>query len=111
MKDVQVVIRKAEKAVAEATATAAHKIPFSKKTSKEEEVKAGPPPAKRRQSSVADWREKKPISSTSDSNCDKPAVIKQEASSRAKTETKPDATAVKSIKKEKLESKYSTPNR
>ena len=100
--DVQVVIRKAEKAAAEATvASAAHKIPFIKKTSNEEEASVAAT-----LSSGA-----KPTSTTSVSKCEKPAVIKNEASSRAKMEAKPDATAVKAIKKENLESKYSTPNR
>ena len=102
--DVQVVIRKAEKAAAEATvASAAHKIPFIKKTSNEEEA-----------ASVAATLSSgaKTTSTTSVSKCEKPAVIKNEASSsRAKMEAKPDATAVKAIKKENLESKYSTPNR
>ena len=111
--DVQVVIGEAEKAVAEATA-AAHKIPFIKKTSKEEDTGAGSGPANGRLSistassaSGAERREAKP---TSLSNCDKLAVIKPEPS-RAKMGAKPDATAVKAIKKENLESKYSTPNR
>ena len=111
--DVQVVIGEAEKAVAEATA-AAHKIPFIKKTSKEEDTGAGSGPANGRLSistassaSGAERREAKP---TSLSNCDKLAVIKPEPS-RAKMGAKPDATAVKAIKKEIIESKYSTPNR
>ena len=103
--DVQVVIRKAEKAAAEATvASAAHKIPFIKKTSNEEEAASV---AATLSSGAA-----KTTSTTSVSKCEKPAVIKNEASSsRAKMEAKPDATAVKAIKKENLESKYSTPNR
>ena len=165
--DVQVVIGKAEKAVAEATSSAAHKIPFIKKTIMEKDVfktsqsgpktsqsgqrhsesdtqtpesgtkiqesapktskscprtsesdprtsESGPRTAGNRRlsssavsASNADRPEAKPKSL---SKCDKPAVIKPEAS-RAKTEPKPDAMAVKSIKKENVDSKYSTPNR
>ena len=112
------VIGKAEKAAAEATASAAHKISFIKKAKIEERAAPAPPPELDNApvSSGADLRGSRPTTTASvktESKCDKPAVMKPkpEASAPAKTEAKPDATAVKAIKKEISESKYSTPNR
>ena len=114
--NVKVVIGKAEKAAAEATASAAHKISFIKKARIEDRAAPAPPPKldKAPVSSGADRRESRPTTTAtvkSESKCDKPTVMKPEASAPAKTEAKPDATAVKAIKKEISESKYSTPNR
>ena len=114
--NVKVVIGKAEKAAAEATASAAHKISFIKKAKIEERAAPAPPPELDNApvSSGADRRESRPTTTAtvkSESKCDKSAVMKPEASAPAKTEAKPDATAVKAIKKEISESKYSTPNR
>ena len=114
--NVKVVIGKAEKAAAEATASAAHKISFIKKAKIEERAAPAPPPELDNApvSSGADRCESRPTTTAtvkSESKCDKSAVMKPEASAPAKTEAKPDATAVKAIKKEISESKNSTPNR